>query len=264
MLWATLLLVLAASPPSASAGPSAVGADAADAAPGLEGMQVEIFDRLGDRTLLGAHPPVPADCSPESLPQDLYERGRDGRLTLLARGVLTAAYAPDGAVLFVQGEQLLELGEGEPRLVTAPVLADFAIEPLGRHLAVVRPDAEPGSWIELVDRDGRHLAVLSEPEGPDHWPLFAPDGSAVYFVSGRTGVWSWFAVDLDGGAPRQITNRGLAPGPDTLGPAFVPPPAARDSIRLLDAVTVEYDGGEGLWRVELRSGRVLAAPEGRR
>jgi hypothetical protein len=44
----------------------------------------------------------------------------------------------------------------------------------------------------------------------------------------------------------------------------VPPPAARDSIRLLDAVTVEYDGGEGLWRVDLRSGRVLAAPEGRR
>lgn len=243
--------------------PSEPGA-AAPTAASLEGLQTEVFSKFGDTTLLGAHPPPAPDTSPESLPQDLYELSPDGALRLLARGVSFAAYAPDGAVLYVRDDALYELSHGEPRLVAQPVLGDFAVDPLGQRIAIARPDSEPDSWIELIDRSGRHLAVLTEPSGPNAWPLFSPDGDTVYFISGRTDVYAWFSVGVDGEGLRQLTNHGLRPGPDVLSAAFVPPPAFKSSIRFVGPALVEYDAGDGLWRLDLESGKAERIEEVRR
>lgn len=221
----------------------------------LAGLETELFEKRVGRALLGAHQPLPPDSSPERLRQSLFELDADGKLELLADEVSSAAYAPDGAVLFVADDGLFEFARGEVRLITRPVLGDFAVDPLGQRLAVVRPDAEPDSWIELIDRDGGHLANLSESSGPNAWPVFSPDGSAVFFLSGRTGVFSWFGVRSDGEGLTQITNHGLAPGPDVLGPDFVPPPASKPSIRFLSLSVVEYDAGDGIWRLDLDSGK---------
>lgn len=246
---AVLVLLLASSAPGKGSEPSQ----------GLDGLEVTVLARRGSSELIAAHPPVPPDCSPEQMTHDLYERDAQGRLRRLARDVTTAAYTPDGAVLYVQGERLMELSAGEAALITAPVIGDIAVDPLGVRIAVVRPDEEPTSWIELIDRAGRHLAVLTEPDGPNAWPVFSPDGDRVFFLSGRSGVYSWFGVGADGRGLAQLTNVGLEPGPDTVGERFVPPPASRDRLRFLDRATVEYDDGEVLWRVDLETGRASAA-----
>jgi hypothetical protein len=230
---------------------------AAAAEPRLDGLETEVFDQRAGRILIGAHRPLSPDSSPDGLRQQLFELSAEGKLELLADDVSSAAYAPDGAVLFVSGDGLFELAKGEPRLITRPVLGDFAVDPLGQRIAVVRPDSEPDSWIELIDRSGRHLATLCEPQGPNAWPLFSPDGSEVYFVSGSTGVYSWFSVRADGERLTQLTNRGLHPGHDVLGPSFVPPPASKPSIRFVDRARIEYDAGDSIWRLELETGKAL-------
>lgn len=248
MRWcaAVLALVVFASVEPGAAAPTAAS---------LDGLQTEVFGSHGGKTLLGAHPPVAPDTSPEGLPQDLYELSPEGALRPLARGVSFAAYAPDGAVLYVRDGALFELSRGESRLLAQPVLGDFAVDPLGQRIAIARPDSEPDSWLELIDRSGRHLAVLIEPRGPNAWPLFSPGGDTVYFISGSTGVYSWFSVGVDGEGLRQLTNHGLKPGPDVLGAAFVPPPAFKSSIHFIGPALVEYDAGDGLWRLDLATGK---------
>jgi hypothetical protein len=241
-----------------------LGAAPIAAEPRLEGLEIQVLDQHGDRTLIGAHEPVPPDTSPESLPQRLFERTLGGELRLIAEGVSVAAYAPDGAVLFVQGDGLFEVVDGEAVLITRPVLGDFAIDALGTRLAVARPDLEPDAWIELIDRAGRHIAVLSEPDGTNAWPVFSPDGEVVYFISGRTGVYSWFRVDSLGRELAQVTNRGLEPGPGVLDASFVPPPASKASIRFVGDSRVRYDAGDVDWEVDLLSGEGRPVDGGRR
>jgi TolB protein len=232
--------------------------------PRLEGLRTEVLDRHAGRGLVVAQRPLPPDVSPGALRQQLFEQAEDGKLVLIAEEVAFAAYAPDGAILFVSGDTLFELDGRQRRPIARPVLPDFAVDPLGQRIAVVRPDAEPETWIELIDRDGGHLAVLSEAEGVNALPCFSPDGASVYFLSGRTGVASWFGVHEDGGRLGQLTNRGLRPGPDVLGRSFVPPPVSRESLRFRSAAIVEYDAGDLTWRVDLESGNGEPIEEVRR
>jgi len=223
----------------------------------LMGLELDHFDRLDGRTLFGAHQPLLPDSSPDELLQELFERDASGKLTLIASGVVFAAYAPDGAVLYVQNERLLEVkvgGSEEPKLIAQPVLGDFTIDSSGKRLAVARPDTDMDSWIELIDRSGRHLAVVTEPDGANAWPQFSEDGESVYFMSSRTGVYSLFSFREGGGEVRQVTNRGLEPGADVLGPRFVPPPAVRSSIRKIDRKTISYSDSEATWQVDMETG----------
>ncbi|MDP2308090.1 MAG: hypothetical protein Q8P18_18850 [Pseudomonadota bacterium] len=69
--------------------------------------------------------------------------------------------------------------------------------------------------------------------GSEDRPVHSPDGRRVAFISGRTGIASWWVVDLPGpdGLPvpeasgRQVTNVGVTRGrPGKAPPGFVPPP----------------------------------------
>jgi len=89
---------------------------------------------------------------------------------------------------------------------------------------------ETDLWmVELPDGEP---VRLTDWLGTEDRPVLSPDDRRVAFISGRTGIASWWVADLDGPLPipvetaRQLTNVGLErdrrPGVAPLG--FQPPP----------------------------------------
>lgn len=77
-------------------------------------------------------------------------------------------------------------------------------------------------------------------------PVFSPDGRELAFVSGVTGVASVWLLDLQTGARRQLTNRGLKPGAG-LAASFVPPPVRVGSTLWTDGGLLIWDAGDSVW-----------------
>ncbi|HVI26151.1 MAG TPA: S9 family peptidase [Xanthomonadaceae bacterium] len=119
---------------------------------------------------------------------------------LLAAALPALAAAPHG----LQPRELATLDR-----FSAPTLS-----PDGRQLVfakrVVDYDANKAAtslWIEnLVARDAAPPVRLT----PEGWnvnsPSFAPDGRSVYFLSGKSGSSQLYAIPVEGGAPRQLTD----------------------------------------------------------
>ena len=254
MALALLGVLLAGGPQPDSRPPPRVAADA---------EQRVLFDERDGRVLEGV---VRAwtDSSPPRTAFTLFERSPSGSRKL-AEGVGAAAFAPDGAVLYVQGESLVELDSEGPRVVAERVAPDFALDRSGEALAIVRlGERGGGTSLDVLPREGGEAKRLVEPEGYNGTPVFSPDGKLVVFSSTRTGVASIFAVRRDGTGLRQVTNRGLEAGRGGLGPDFVPPIESRRGLRFVDGATLEYRGAGGLWRLDLESGRARLAEGGSR
>jgi len=159
-----------------------------------------------------------------SLLSDLYV-WRDGAVRRITRGgrLKDPAFADERTLIAVENRG------GRNRLVSVD-LASGAVTPL------VTPDdetqfSEPhvrgdrivlAEWREgridvvLYSRDGARIANLTEslPRSVNASPRFTDDGASVVFMSDVTGIPNVFAVELDGGAPRRLT--------DVSGGAFFP------------------------------------------
>ncbi|KAB8316073.1 S9 family peptidase [Tolypothrix campylonemoides VB511288] len=98
-------------------------------------------------------------------------------------------------------------------LATLDRVSSPTLSPNGRHVVFARRvvdfDANKAStslWIEdLRARDAAPPKRLT----PDGWnvnsPAFSPDGRTVYFLSAKSGSQQLYAIDADGGTPRQLT-----------------------------------------------------------
>jgi hypothetical protein len=111
----------------------------------------------------------------------------------------------------------------------------------GRLAYAVRIDG-PDTAPFVRDLRTDETAPLSDGAGPDEILGFSPDGSEVLLLSGRTGLASLFAASVGRPVARQLTNRGLAPGP-ALDPDLVTPaPASRREVAWT-ARGIEYPAG---------------------
>ena len=112
----------------------------------------------------------------------------------------------------------IDTATGETRTVAAEpgqFYADPAFSPDGRQLACLRVrdssyDEPPDVVLWVIDLEsgaGRGVAVDADvwPAGP---PVWAPDGTAVYFTSDHLGHHPIFRVDLASDEVVQVTDRG--------------------------------------------------------
>lgn len=73
--------------------------------------------------------------------------------------------------------------------------------------AALRMLAGPGRANDAPQRSAEgFLSALAAPyAGRNAWPLWAPDGKSLYFVSDRDGVENLWQLPAEGGEPRQVT-----------------------------------------------------------
>jgi hypothetical protein len=154
--------------------------------------------------------------------------GSPGRRTLSPRGRWEAIVAEGGTL------DLRPAGHvGAEVRVDTDVDARLAVSPDDRFVVYSRrgPLVETDLW--RVDLPGGVPIALTDWPGSEDRPVISPDGRRLAFVSGITGVASWWVVDLDGALPvppedaRQLTNVGVESAPRKPGhpPAgFVPVP----------------------------------------
>ena len=93
---------------------------------------------------------------------------------------------------------------------------EFAVSPDGKTVAVVREPEHVGEYsidtgIWLLPSGGGAARLLTDNEGPDHYPAWSPDGAVIYtrsileagYESGRRRVLAW---PVGGGEPTEITD----------------------------------------------------------
>ena len=88
----------------------------------------------------------------------------------------------------------------------------------------------------LTGEGGGGLVRLTDDEGNDAWPTWAPDGQRVAFASDRSGNWDIWAVNVDGSGLVNLTN---SPD-DEQYPAWSP-----DGLRM--AFTSKRSGSSDVW-----------------
>lgn len=115
--------------------------------------------------------------------------------------------------------------------------AEIWIGPSSPAYAELRMVAGPG-------RPNGHPMIAAPYAGRNCWPLWAPDGQGLYFVSDRDGHENLWYQPLEGGAPRQVTRF-------SQGRLLFPAIARR-------AGTIVFEHEWQLWRLDPGSGE--AAP----
>lgn len=121
-------------------------------------------------------------------------------------------------------------GQGGQREVDAPVDPRVAFSPDESVLVYARDGGlgETDLWrVALPDGDPEPVVQW---RGTEDRPVLSPDGRRVAFVSGATGIASWWVVDLTGALPvpmeqaRQLTNVDLVKVPGRAPDGWVPAP----------------------------------------
>ncbi|MFN7144309.1 MAG: TolB family protein [Myxococcota bacterium] len=144
-----------------------------------------------------------------------------GRRTLAPNGRWEAVVAEGGALAFRPAGRFGE-----------EVAVDVDVDPRVAFSGDTVYYAKRGEWAEtdlwrVTLPDGEPTPVTHWPGSEDR-PVVSPDGRHLAFVSGRTGLASWWVVDL-GVLPAkegtQVTNVGVTRGRPGQAPAgWVPPP----------------------------------------
>ncbi len=193
--------------------------------------------------------PTAADAvAPLAGPMD----GHPGRRTLSPSQRWEAVVAPGGDLsVRTAGGQTTPLDvEVDPRLVFSSA-EDWLV------YARRGPLLETDLWrVRLPDGQPQQVTAWT---GTEDRPLLSPDGRHLAFVSGRTGIASWWLVDLTGPLPvpedagRQLSNIGVEDQPRQPGqpPAgWVPVPANADYAWVDDQLVWVADGREHRLRVQ--------------
>lgn len=162
------------------------------------------------------------------------------------------------ALVTSRGELVLRDEDGTERILAGGVRGDLAYAADGERLAFTlgAPNREHETAVAVSDLEG-NVTVLADAPGVDDRPALSPDGNTVVFVSGRTGVASFYRTTLEGAPPVQLTNVGIALGVPRKGPppGFVPPPVVGDRVQWLSDDVIRYDAGGGeLWTLDIRTG----------
>src|SRR5262245_40413155 len=104
------------------------------------------------------------------------------------------------------------------------------------------PNPYGGSEIWTVSNaaDADDYRKISDYTGMNRWPLWAPDGRGLYFVSDRDGMENLWFQPLEGGPAEQITSfaEGRLLWPSISG----------------DGRTIVFERDFGIWRLDLQSG----------
>lgn len=160
---------------------------------------------------------------------NLHLRDTHGRERLLARGV---------------GGDLFPTAKGDALVATLAMSSGLKHE----------------TSVGIIDMKG-HVKVLADGPGVDATPSISPDGRTVVFVSGRTTVASFYVTDVDGTAPKQLTNVGMDSTMLYGGPpkGFVPPPVSSHHMEWVSDDVLRYNAGGGeFWMLNVRTGEALA------
>jgi tricorn protease len=154
--------------------------------------------------------------------------GRPKRLTSDSAADYPVGWTPDGKeVLFVSTRAItypqttalytVPAAGGRVRPVGVPDAKDGAISPQGDRIAFVRGEGVPfrkgyrGSSnddVWLCSRDGSNPRRLTNFDGQDSSPTWAPDGKSLYYVTEQFGLANIVRLDLSAGdaaRPQRIT-----------------------------------------------------------
>ena len=168
------------------------------------------------------------------------------------------------ALLDGEGNLRLRDANGRERLLAQGVGGDLFPTAKGDALvATLQMSSGPRheTSVGIIDMKGR-VKVLADGPGVDATPSISPDGRTVVFVSGRTTVASFYVTDVEGTAPKQLTNVGLDSTMLFGGPpkGFVPPPVSSHHTEWLSDDVLRYNAGGGeFWKLNVRTGE--AAPD---
>ncbi len=187
------------------------------------------------------------DAAPTGPPPSATDT-RPGRRTL----------SPDGAVeaLVAEGGILrLRRADGVQRELDEGVDARLAFSPDSASLVYARDSGgdsagETNLWYLRLAPESDGLPVrLTSARGSDDRPVFSPDGSRVAFISGQTGIASWWVIELSRigaeGVARQLTNVQLPPRRSGEPPeGFLPPPDGVEYRWTADGLSWVADGHE--------------------
>jgi TolB protein len=80
--------------------------------------------------------------------------------------------------------------------------------PDGDAIAVSLEGTQGNTEIEIIDRSGERLRMLTRDPGIDVSPSWSPDGNQIAFCSSRGGSPQIYVVDLSSGRERRITYEG--------------------------------------------------------
>ncbi|MGI5828546.1 MAG: TolB family protein [Bradymonadia bacterium] len=200
------------------------------------------------------------EYGPERVKSDYYIIGKNGKKQLVIERAERVRFNDKDEPFAVKDGKLMDLSKGAT--IAEEVYADFAIDNLGSRFVVSQLDPNmESSALFIKSRSGQKIATIIEGDGQHSTPIFSPHGDAIYFISTRSGIASWYGVNANGEGLRQITNQGLAPS-DIAGARFVPVVANTEGMRFLDNDTLVYDAGAGeWWKINFKTAKAEALKE---
>ncbi len=100
-------------------------------------------------------------------------------------------------------------------------------------------------WLKPVAAGAPYRRLLG-PEAKHLWPMWAPDGKALFYMSDQSGAENLWRLSSAGGSPSQITHF-------TEGRVLFPSIA-------LDGSSIVFERDFGVWKLDLKSGQATRVP----